>query len=88
MPPSSALQVLFMVPSLVMLLDLMLAHYLADIGAIMFVEELSPMRGGVSWTGKAFHYFVHTIDRTLVSIALAPCALTHLHIYSYTGLGC
>ena len=51
---------------------------LADIGAIMFVEELSPMRGGVSWTGKAFHYFVHTIDRTLVSMAShSHHSLTH-----------
>jgi len=38
-----------------------------DIGTIMHVSELSPMSGAVSWTGKAFSYFVHTIDRSLVS---------------------
>lgn len=40
---------------------------IADIGTIMHVTELSPMSGAVSWTGKAFSYYVHTIDRTLVS---------------------
>ena len=38
----------------------------ADIGTIMQVEELSPLCGAVSWTGKPFAYYVHTIDRTLV----------------------
>ena len=33
----------------------------------MHIEELSPLPGGVSWTGKPFNYFVHTIDRSLVS---------------------
>ena len=40
---------------------------IVDIGAIMHVTELSPLRGGVSWTGKPVTYFHHTIDRTLVS---------------------
>ncbi|KAL4236947.1 Histone-lysine N-methyltransferase [Mactra antiquata] len=39
---------------------------LSDIGTIMHVSELSPMSGAVSWTGKAFSYYVHTIDRTLL----------------------
>ncbi|XP_076081086.1 uncharacterized protein LOC143051984 isoform X3 [Mytilus galloprovincialis] len=39
---------------------------LSDIGAIMHVEELSPLRGGVSWTGKPVIYYHHTIDRTLL----------------------
>ncbi|XP_060559801.1 histone-lysine N-methyltransferase, H3 lysine-79 specific-like isoform X1 [Ruditapes philippinarum] len=39
---------------------------LSDIGTIMHVTELSPMSGAVSWTGKAFSYYVHTIDRTLL----------------------
>ncbi|XP_021339440.1 histone-lysine N-methyltransferase, H3 lysine-79 specific-like isoform X1 [Mizuhopecten yessoensis] len=39
---------------------------LSDIGTIMHVAELSPLSGAVSWTGKAFTYFVHTIDRTLL----------------------
>lgn len=38
-----------------------------DIGSIMQVTELSPLSGAVSWTGKAFSYFIHTIDRTSVS---------------------
>ncbi|KAK6180163.1 hypothetical protein SNE40_012359 [Patella caerulea] len=39
---------------------------LSDIGSIMHVVELSPLCGAVSWTGKPFTYFVHTIDRTLL----------------------
>nr|XP_054764002.1 histone-lysine N-methyltransferase, H3 lysine-79 specific-like isoform X1 [Lytechinus pictus] len=38
---------------------------LSDIGSIMDVVELSPLRGSVSWTGKPVSYFLHTIDRTL-----------------------
>ena len=33
----------------------------------MHVAELTPLTGAVSWTDKAFVYYVHTIDRTLVS---------------------
>ena len=33
----------------------------------MHVTELTPLTGAVSWTDKAFVYYVHTIDRTLVS---------------------
>ena len=40
-----------------------------DIGAIMRVEELTPLSGAVSWTDKPFSYFIHTIDRMLVSLA-------------------
>ncbi|KAH3695580.1 hypothetical protein DPMN_083041 [Dreissena polymorpha] len=39
---------------------------LSDIGTIMHVSELSPIPGAVSWTGKAFSYYVHIIDRTLL----------------------
>ncbi|XP_048255471.1 histone-lysine N-methyltransferase, H3 lysine-79 specific-like isoform X7 [Haliotis rufescens] len=39
---------------------------LSDIGTIMHVTELSPLCGAVSWTGKPFTYYVHTIDRTLL----------------------
>ncbi|XP_076440940.1 uncharacterized protein LOC143280205 isoform X2 [Babylonia areolata] len=39
---------------------------LSDIGSIMQVQELSPLTGAVSWTGKAFAYYIHTIDRTLL----------------------
>ncbi|XP_074644031.1 uncharacterized protein LOC141900876 isoform X2 [Tubulanus polymorphus] len=39
---------------------------LSDIGSIMHVTELSPLRGAVSWTGNAVTYFLHIIDRTLL----------------------
>ncbi|XP_062590965.1 histone-lysine N-methyltransferase, H3 lysine-79 specific-like isoform X4 [Saccostrea cucullata] len=39
---------------------------LSDIGTIMHVAELSPLSGAVSWTGKPFAYYIHTIDRTLL----------------------
>lgn len=46
----------------------------ADIGTIMRVVELSPLRGSVSWTGKPVSYYLHTIDRTIVSTqALNNC---------------
>uniref|UniRef100_A0A8C9SUV8 Histone-lysine N-methyltransferase, H3 lysine-79 specific n=1 Tax=Scleropages formosus TaxID=113540 RepID=A0A8C9SUV8_SCLFO len=40
---------------------------LSDIGTIMRVVELSPLRGSVSWTGKPVSYYLHTIDRTIVT---------------------
>jgi len=40
---------------------------LGDIASIMSVKELSPLRGGVSWTGKPVTYYLQTIDRTIVS---------------------
>ncbi|XP_069125915.1 uncharacterized protein [Argopecten irradians] len=39
---------------------------LSDIGAIMHITELSPLRGAVSWTGKPVTYFLHTIDRAML----------------------
>uniref|UniRef100_A0A3Q2SQ10 Histone-lysine N-methyltransferase, H3 lysine-79 specific n=1 Tax=Fundulus heteroclitus TaxID=8078 RepID=A0A3Q2SQ10_FUNHE len=39
---------------------------LSDIGTIMRVVELSPLRGSVSWTGKPVSYYFHTIDRTIL----------------------
>ncbi|XP_022101662.1 histone-lysine N-methyltransferase, H3 lysine-79 specific-like isoform X2 [Acanthaster planci] len=39
---------------------------LSDIGSIMHVVELSPLKGSVSWTGKPVSYYLHTIDRTLL----------------------
>ncbi|XP_021930748.1 histone-lysine N-methyltransferase, H3 lysine-79 specific-like isoform X3 [Zootermopsis nevadensis] len=35
-----------------------------DIGTIMHVSEMSPLRGSVSWTGKPVSYYLHIIDRT------------------------
>ncbi|KAI9565726.1 putative histone-lysine N-methyltransferase [Daphnia sinensis] len=37
---------------------------LTDIGTIIHVSELSPLRGSVSWTGKPVSYYLHIIDRT------------------------
>lgn len=34
----------------------------------MRVVELSPLKGSVSWTGKPVSYYLHTIDRTIVSV--------------------
>ena len=38
----------------------------ADVGAMMRVQEFSPMKDGVSWTANEFKYFLHIIDRTKV----------------------
>ncbi|XP_027765410.1 histone-lysine N-methyltransferase, H3 lysine-79 specific-like [Empidonax traillii] len=43
---------------------------LSDIGTIMRVVELSPLKGSVSWTGKPVSYYLHTIDRTIVSMGM------------------
>ncbi|KAK9890270.1 hypothetical protein WA026_010379 [Henosepilachna vigintioctopunctata] len=37
---------------------------LSDIGTIMHVSEMTPMKGSVSWTGKPVSYYLHVIDRT------------------------
>lgn len=37
---------------------------LSDIGTIMHVSEMTPMKGSVSWTGKPVSYYLHLIDRT------------------------
>ena len=34
-----------------------------DIGSMMHVAELSPLKGQVSWTGKPVNYYLHVIDR-------------------------
>lgn len=34
-----------------------------DIGSMMHVAELSPLKGHVSWTGKPVNYYLHVIDR-------------------------
>ncbi|XP_043910719.1 histone-lysine N-methyltransferase, H3 lysine-79 specific-like [Protopterus annectens] len=39
---------------------------LSDIGTIMKVVELTPLKGSVSWTGKPVSYYLHTIDRTIL----------------------
>nr|XP_015904876.1 uncharacterized protein LOC107437400 isoform X2 [Parasteatoda tepidariorum] len=37
---------------------------LSDIGTIMNVREIIPLKGSVSWTDKPVTYFLHRIDRT------------------------
>ena len=37
--------------------------HFADIGSMMHVAELSPLKGSVSWTGKPVNYYLHVIDR-------------------------
>ncbi|XP_046998857.1 histone-lysine N-methyltransferase, H3 lysine-79 specific isoform X1 [Schistocerca americana] len=36
---------------------------LSDIGTIMHVSEMTPLRGSVSWTNKPVSYYLHIIDR-------------------------
>lgn len=50
---------------------------LPDIGAIMTVQELSPLRGPVSWTYKPVAYFLHTIDHTQVRRHAAGFVYNH-----------
>lgn len=49
--------------------------YVVDIGAIMRVSELSPLCGAVSWTGRPVTYYLHTIDRTAVSLTAIQAGL-------------
>ncbi|XP_073969161.1 uncharacterized protein [Rhodnius prolixus] len=37
---------------------------LSDIGTIMHVSEMQPIRGSVSWTDKPVSFYLHVIDRT------------------------
>jgi len=63
-----------------------------DVGSIMSVEELSPLPGAVSWTGKAFTYFIHTIDRSLVSNTAGDTLVGYnfcsLNIFVYPDVIC
>ena len=43
---------------------------LSDIGAIMRITELSPLRGAVSWTGRPVTFYLHSVDRSLVSFVV------------------
>jgi len=40
---------------------------LTDVGTIMHVSELSPVKDSVSWSGKPVKYFVHEVDRSKLS---------------------
>ena len=49
---------------------------LAELGAIVNISELSPMNDAVSWTDKPVSYYLHTVDRTMVSRGFSlpvPC---------------
>ena len=46
-----------------LLLLLLLPFPPPDIGSIMHVAELSPLKGSVSWTGKPVTYYLHILDR-------------------------
>ncbi|XP_037954058.1 histone-lysine N-methyltransferase, H3 lysine-79 specific isoform X2 [Teleopsis dalmanni] len=39
---------------------------LSDIGTIMHVSEIPPLKGSVSWTCKPVSYYLHIIDRTIL----------------------
>ena len=41
---------------------------LTDIGTIMHVSKMDPLKGSVSWTGKPVSYFLHVIDRAKVGV--------------------
>jgi hypothetical protein len=41
--------------------------FIVDFGAIVRVSELSPLHDAVSWTDKPVSYYLHTVDRTMVS---------------------
>ena len=40
----------------------------SDIGTIMHVSKMDPLKGSVSWTGKPVSYYLHVIDRAKVCI--------------------
>ena len=44
-----------------------LFYYFSDIGTIMHVSKMDPLKGSVSWTGKPVSYYLHVIDRARVN---------------------
>ena len=42
--------------------------FFPDIGTIMHVSKMDPLKGSVSWTGKPVSYYLHVIDRARVFI--------------------
>ena len=40
---------------------------ISDIGTIMHVSKMDPLKGSVSWTGKPVSYYLHVIDRARVT---------------------
>ena len=47
---------------------LLLIFCFSDIGTIMHVSKMDPLKGSVSWTGKPVSYYLHVIDRARVFI--------------------
>ena len=45
---------------------LCLFFQISDIGTIMNVSKMDPLKGSVSWTGKPVSYYLHVIDRARV----------------------
>ena len=43
---------------------------ISDIGTIMNVSKMDPLKGSVSWTGKPVSYYLHVIDRARVYFKL------------------
>ena len=40
---------------------------ISDIGTIMHVSKMDPLKGSVSWTGRPVSYYLHVIDRAKVT---------------------
>ena len=58
---------------------LCLFFQISDIGTIMNVSKMDPLKGSVSWTGKPVSYYLHVIDRARVynKILFFPPWLSH-----------
>ena len=50
--------------------DVSLFASITDIGTIMHVSKMDPLKGSVSWTGKPVSYYLHVIDRARVNQSL------------------
>ena len=56
----------------------LLNFLIPDIGTIMHVSKMDPLKGSVSWTGRPVSYYLHVIDRAKVNISKyeeQPCDL-------------
>ena len=56
---------------------------LLDIGAMMRVVQLSPLKGHVSWTDKPVSYYLHVIDRTVVREREREMIIDNNNFYFY-----
>ena len=57
----------------------------SDIGTIMHVSKMDPLKGSVSWTGEPVSYYLHVIDRArvfmLVSLIIVSIAFFKYHTF-------